>query len=476
MTSHAPTDLEASSTVRPIVERLSLRRDANLSLGEDGQFVLARSGDALVFSDLSAELADTVRRLSEGDGVRMQGHGSTNGGAGSEPQRSLLAALQANAWITSTLYEGGTPLAALEPTGTTLRVCGEGSAARSIPRLSRFCVMHTSDGQAVLESPRTATRMILHDPSLGALLVALAQGNGPASVDANAHRSKAVIELLERGGLLADADEHTSQRLVQWNLHDMLFHQHSRVGRSLRPFGGTYHLRPRFELPRRRVPRGTGRIGLERPALETLARSDPPLQAVIEQRRSIRQHDDENPISRQQLSEFLYRTTSDRPADYLPGPRRPYPGGGAMYELQVYPMVRLCDGVDAGLYWYDSTEHALALVCADRSLTGRLLQSARRSTDQPAEPQVLLIIAARVGRMMWKYERMPYAAVLKHVGVLIHQFYLVATALGLAPCGIGGGDSEAFAVASGVDPYEEPNVGEFMLGSRPAETTELKVV
>jgi oxazoline/thiazoline dehydrogenase len=474
MTNCTPTQLEAPSAARTIVERLSLRSDARLSLGEDDRFVLSRPGDALFFSDLPADLEDTLKALADGMGVGALRPGS-NGDAGTEPRRSLLASLQVNAWITSTLYEDTTPLAALEPVGTTLRLRGEPGRAKKLRRLSRFCVMRAIDGQAVLESPRTSTRLVVHDPSLGALLIALAQGNGSVPAEASGHRATAVLELLERGGLLADEDEDTSQRLVQWDAHDMLFHQHSRVGRSLRPYGGTYHLRSRFDLPPRRVRRGADRIDLDRPALDAAAGTDPPLQAVIEQRRSIRQHDDARPISRRQLGEFLYRTTSDRPADYLPGARRPYPGGGAMYELQVYPVVRLCDGLDPGLYWYDSAEHALALVSADQSLNARLLQSARRSTDQPTEPQVLLVIAARVGRMMWKYERMPYAAVLKHVGVLLHQFYLVATALGLAPCGIGGGDSEAFAVASGVDPYEEPNVGEFMLGSRPAEIADLTV-
>jgi oxazoline/thiazoline dehydrogenase len=41
--------------------------------------------------------------------------------------------------------------------------------------------------------------------------------------------------------------------------------------------------------------------------------------------------------------------------------------------------------------------------------------------------------------------------------------YLVATAMNLAPCGLGGGDSDLFAAAAGLDYYVETSVGEFML-------------
>jgi SagB-type dehydrogenase family enzyme len=62
---------------------------------------------------------------------------------------------------------------------------------------------------------------------------------------------------------------------------------------------------------------------------------------------------------------------------------------------------------------------------------------------------------------------MAYAATLKNVGVLYQTMYLVATAMGLAPCALGNGDSMLFAEATGIDPAVESSVGEFMLGSRP---------
>jgi SagB-type dehydrogenase family enzyme len=81
-------------------------------------------------------------------------------------------------------------------------------------------------------------------------------------------------------------------------------------------------------------------------------------------------------------------------------------------------------------------------------------------------PQILLLCTARIGRIMWKYEGLGYALMLRNAGVLTAQMYLVATAMGLAPCSVGSGDSAAFAEMSGLDPLVEPTIADFVLGSR----------
>jgi SagB-type dehydrogenase family enzyme len=63
---------------------------------------------------------------------------------------------------------------------------------------------------------------------------------------------------------------------------------------------------------------------------------------------------------------------------------------------------------------------------------------------------------------------MAYAVILKNLGVLIQTMYLVATASDLAPCAVGGGDSDLFCKVTGTNYLEETSVGEFMLGSLPS--------
>jgi SagB-type dehydrogenase family enzyme len=102
-----------------------------------------------------------------------------------------------------------------------------------------------------------------------------------------------------------------------------------------------------------------------------------------------------------------------------------------------------------------------------------LSRDAAASTGVPEDAvQVLLILATRFARVAWKYESIAYALTLKHVGVVYQTMYLAATAMGLAPCAIGGGDADLFARAAGIDYCTETSVGEFLLGSPPLEPTD----
>jgi SagB-type dehydrogenase family enzyme len=210
-------------------------------------------------------------------------------------------------------------------------------------------------------------------------------------------------------------------------------------------------------------------VELDRPDLETLGRSDRPLTEVLEERRTIRAHNDDDPITIQQLGELLYRCAAHRSRTTEGGAervRRPYPSGGGMYELELYPVVHHVAGLEPGMYHYDAQDHQLHLVSKSGPETDRLLQGAMWSSLAPARPQVLIVVAARFGRLTSMYEQLAYSLVLKHVGVLYQTMYLVATAMGLAPCALGAGDAMAFTEATGLPYTVEGSVGEFMLGSR----------
>jgi SagB-type dehydrogenase family enzyme len=106
----------------------------------------------------------------------------------------------------------------------------------------------------------------------------------------------------------------------------------------------------------------------------------------------------------------------------------------------------------------------------------QLLTHAATSAGVPRDRlQVLFILTAPFERLSWKYASIAYALILKHVGVVYQTMYLAATAMGLAPCAIGGGDSDLFAHAARTDCYAETSVGEFLLGSAdPAEKPGLR--
>ena len=97
---------------------------------------------------------------------------------------------------------------------------------------------------------------------------------------------------------------------------------------------------------------------------------------------------------------------------------RPYPSAGASYELELYLAVDKCDGLTRGFYHYDAGGHALVPIDVRTPHLEALFSEAQLSMDAPATPQIVITIAARFGRVSWKYSSLAYALILKDVGVL----------------------------------------------------------
>ena len=92
------------------------------------------------------------------------------------------------------------------------------------------------------------------------------------------------------------------------------------------------------------------------------------------------------------------------------------------------------------------------------------LAAAEFAMDAPAAPQILITIAARFGRISWKYSSIAYSLILKDVGVLIQTLYLMATDMGLGGCAIGSINIDLFARMTGIEFHVEGPVGQFALG------------
>jgi SagB-type dehydrogenase family enzyme len=127
--------------------------------------------------------------------------------------------------------------------------------------------------------------------------------------------------------------------------------------------------------------------------------------------------------------------------------------------------VETCDGLPSGLYHYNPLDHQLHGVAARNAHIEQLLRDAQAAAALSSVPQVLITLTSRFQRLSWKYRSIAYATTLKNVGVLYQTMYLVATAMGLAPCALGGGNAALFAEAIGTDYCAESSVGEFALGS-----------
>ncbi|MFB4270973.1 SagB family peptide dehydrogenase [Nonomuraea sp. GTA35] len=386
--------------------------------------------------------------------------------------RTLLSRLREDGWLVVTVHDGDTPVHTLEP---RLRPpAGAPADAPATARLSRFTTIAAAPGGGLrATSPRAWASITVHAPQ------ALATLADPGSAAPLPGISAQAAFLLRRdllwSGLAVTGDEDEEFRVRQWSAIDLAFHRSSRGidggGGVAGGFGATYWGREHTAAPAPRPPAAGPATDLPRPDRERVLATDPSLTEVLEARRSVRDHDAGRPITIVQLAEFLHRCarTSDRPTPYGDRPRRAYPGGGGVHELELYVVAHQVAGLAPGTYHYDGYGHRLERVDRQAGAEGILLDAARSMSGAGARPQVLVLVTARFEQLMWVYEGLAYALILKNLGVLMQTMYLVATAMGLGGCALGSSAPRAFQRITGADPLSEDVVGEFMLGTVAAE-------
>ena len=399
---------------------------------------------------------------------------------------AVAARLEAEACLRYVVRQRGQVAAAYVPasegTGSTfIRVMGP-------VRLSRFAHVRRDGDALIVDSPLSRGRVELFDPRLAAVVAAMHAPVTPAAIRqrlnlADGDSLDPLLSLLVAAQIILSVDEDgttaedRSDAARCWEFADLVLHGRSRTSRTDLRVGGTYRFRRELESGPPVKPRmSLTRISLARPDLAALVREDVPFTRVLEQRRSVRRHGDP-PLSVTQLGEFLYRVArvgaqrdghariEGTVADADLTSFRVYPGGGARYPLEVYPVVGRCDGLDAGLYHYDPERHELEILPQHVGGIERLLRTSSVPMDDGGVPQLVFVLTARFRRLSWKYEGNAYALLLQEVGAVYQTMYLVATAMGLAPCAVGGGDAARFAHIIDTDPLDEASVGAFVLGT-----------
>jgi SagB-type dehydrogenase family enzyme len=349
--------------------------------------------------------------------------------------------------------------------------------------LSRFAYLRRRGHELILESPRAGALFRIYDPKIAAALARLATPQTLKKLRRqNDFPEVELLALLVDCQILFKTDAAGDDglrpaegdgNLVLWDFHDLLFHARSTEGRHANPLGGVYPYAGVISpLPAVRPCWLGEKIELRKsPAAATQQSS--PTARLLRERHSTRSFDDQRPITLTELSEFLDGTARVQsewssgdgggvpPIAYT---ARPYPSGGSSYELELYLAVDKCEGLSRGFYHYDAGAHALVPIAVRPPEFEALLKAAEFAMDATARPQILITIAARFGRISWKYSSIAYALILKDVGVLTQTFYMMATDMGLGGCAIGSTNIDLFAKMTGIGFYVESAVGQFAIG------------
>ena len=351
--------------------------------------------------------------------------------------------------------------------------------------LSRFAYMRRRGNDMVLESPRAGAVFKICNPKIATAIVLMST---PQQIKRlrrqDGFPGVELLALLVDCQILfkIDADSGSGLRpaegddnLVLWDFHDLLFHTRSTEGRQANPLGGVgLYAGVVPPLPAVR-PRWPGKKINLRKFSAAPSEAISPFAKLVHERHSTRSFDDQRPITLAELSRFLDNTARvlsrwtsrvdlDDGGPLVAYTVRPYPSAGASYELELYLAVDKCEGLTRGFYHYDAGGHALLAIGARTHELEALLTGAKFAMDAPAAPQVLITIAARFGRISWKYSSLAYALILKDVGVLTQTLYLMATDMRLGGCAIGSTNIDLFAKMTGIEFHVEGPVGQFALG------------
>jgi SagB-type dehydrogenase family enzyme len=331
-------------------------------------------------------------------------------------------------------------------------------------RRARYLVLYWAGSDAVLMDAHTLACTDAPS-SLVALLSGLTAWSSAEDLRAaGMPLEEADLQQLAKAGLLEAEDERPVGKPSQfaWDPLELAVQRKTAFGGArVERMGSAPNIGARFE----------GRPVVALPSAGPLPAMT--LETALQRRRSVRTYGSQ-PLRLEDLSALLHHSARviERRSDGLLGDRefRPFPTAGARSELNIYLVVDGVAGLEPGAYHYDHPGHRLRALRGKDDHHRRILRSVHSMAGGMLnrDPAVVLLVTAVFERIMWKYRNLGLSLIYKDVGALFQTLYLVATALELAPCALGGGEEAENSRWLGLDPLQESQVGCFLVGTRSA--------
>ncbi|VEJ57310.1 SagB family peptide dehydrogenase [Arachnia propionica] len=277
-----------------------------------------------------------------------------------------------------------------------------------------------------------------------------------------------VRELMWRAGLLVPASSEETMEQTMWDPVDLLMVERSSDSAASSRYGGTYRYCDTHPAPLLiEAIRTDEVVEIPEPDPERWFCEDEPFGVITERRRSSSSFQQNAAPRLDQLVNVLHRSARIqrrfRDDHGIEVSFRPAAGGGALHELDLYIVIDRVDGLDQGLWRYNPTNNTLEHVhCLADPVV--LVEEAAGSVWNHTKPPVTIILVARFARVLWKYEGVGAALVLKDAGVLTHALQLAAIAEGLGACALGSNFAHVFEQVTGLGFPTHGPVGQLVLG------------
>jgi SagB-type dehydrogenase family enzyme len=203
---------------------------------------------------------------------------------------------------------------------------------------------------------------------------------------------------------------------------------------------------------------GAARVPLPAPVLDGAATP-----ATIVARRSTRSYAPE-PMTAEELATVLYLATGIS-ANRFGNARRTAPSSGALYPLEVYPVIHNVVDLERGVYHYGVRDHELELVSPGDYRAAVVDQGIGQ--EFLGECGAILFLTLILQRMRPRYQDRSYRYGLIEAGHVGQNVYLAAGALGLGACAVGAFMDDQINAMLGVDGREEAAIYLLAVGRLP---------
>jgi SagB-type dehydrogenase family enzyme len=186
---------------------------------------------------------------------------------------------------------------------------------------------------------------------------------------------------------------------------------------------------------------------------------------IVGRRRSVRHGPTREPSLDTISALFAYSMRTEASGRDQSGPiyYRPTASAGARHPIDIYIVAVRVESLAEGIYYYDPQEHSLRSLTSSSALVTRLVPHVCQAltTDSNSLPAFLLLFDLVVDRTGEKYGVAAGGLVLRDLGCLYQQLYLVMTGLDLVGCAIGRVPSELLERVLRLDPDRHIVLGGF---------------